>query len=160
MKFRLAAAVAGVAILGAAAIALAQTYPPAQVSVINPTDLIQVIPLGNPGVGNQYASPARLVSQRGYYKSTPLTAFNFTFGNAIEEAAFTPSGTLSTGFIYLSAAPSDGQKNCFFSTNAVTTLTVYANTGQTINNAVTTLGANGRNCYLYSASNLTWDRDQ
>jgi hypothetical protein len=60
--------------------------------------------------------------------------------------------------IVLAAAPSDGARECVFSADIVTTLVVSANTGQSINNAATSLAANASACYIYSLSNLTWDR--
>jgi hypothetical protein len=45
-----------------------------------------------------------------------------------------------------------------FSTQIVSTLTVGANTGQSINNNATAFTALGHLCYLYSLSNATWDR--
>jgi hypothetical protein len=62
--------------------------------------------------------------------------------------------------VVLAAAPSDGARECIFTSGAaITTLVVAANTGQTINNAVTSLSANTGACYLFSRSNLTWDRN-
>lgn len=144
--------------LGLSGAVLSQTVVP-KVSIINPTDLFQVIPLGNPSVGNQYATPSQITSQSGYYKSIPSSLFTFTFANNQTYAVFVPSGTLAYGYVKLAPAPSDGARECFYSQAAITTLYLTANTGQTINNAVTTLGAQAGNCYLYSASNATWDRN-
>jgi hypothetical protein len=73
--------------------------------------------------------------------------------------AFNLTTTLSAVTIVLAAAPSDGARECIFSGGyGVTTVVVAANTGQSINNAVTSFAANVGACYLYSASNLTWDR--
>lgn len=153
----------GSAITGAVALfalaAVAQTISIPQQSSVGSSDLIQVIPNGNPRVGNVYVKPAQLTSQSGYYKSAPATGFTFTFGNSQSFAAFAPSTTLSTGTVTLAPSPSDGARECIFTTNTITTLTVSANTGQSINNAVTTLSANTNACYLFSLSNLTWDRD-
>lgn len=146
-------------LIAGAATGIAQVITLPQVQVIHPTDLLQVIPYGQPSTGNVYATPAQITSQNGYYKSIPATNFTYTFSNSTSYAAFAPSGGLTTGTVTLAAAPSDGARECIFSTQTITSLTVNANTGQTINNAVTTLSANTSACYLYSASNLTWDRD-
>lgn len=151
---------AAVAFLALGSSVLSQTISVPQVSVINPTDLIQVLPFGRPVTGNVYATAAQITSQSGYYKSTPPNKFTFTFSNTQTFAAFTPSGTLDYGYVTLAPAPSDGAQECVFSTAAISTLYLSANTGQTIVNAVTTLAANARVCYLYSASNLTWNRSQ
>lgn len=161
MKFsKLGGAAAIVAMaLGLGVAAWAQSYPPPQVTNIGPTDLIQIIVGGRGSAQNVYATGALVTAQKGYYKSIPLTGFTYTFGNAATSlAVFNPAGTLSTGAITLAASPNDGEDACFFSTGAVSTLTLAANTGQSINNAVTAATANVRYCYLYSASNSTWDR--
>lgn len=126
-------------------------------STLISTDLIQVYRSGTAAI--TYASPAQITSQSGYYKSAPATGFTFTFGNSQTSAALRPSGTLSTGTVTLAPSPSDGARECIFSTQTITTLTVNASAGQTIDDAVTTLAANTEACYLYSLSNTTWDRD-
>jgi hypothetical protein len=93
-----------------------------------------------------------------YFKAVATTGFSYTFGNNQTIIALAPAGGLSTGTFVMPAAPTDGQTACFFSTQAITTLTVSANANQSINNAVTTLAANTRNCFLFSLSNSTWDR--
>lgn len=125
---------------------------------IGPTDLFQDIPGGQPGPGWVFVTGAQLTSQYGYVKRVPLTGFTLTFGNSQSYLALNPAGTLATGTVTLAPAPSDGAKECIFTTQTITSLTVSANTGQSINNAVTTLSANTGVCYLYSASNTTWDR--
>lgn len=153
--FILAAAV----VVALAGLAIAQTVP--QVQTLNPTaDRVQIIPRGAPSAGNVYASPAQITAAMGYYKSVPASLFTFTFGNAQRVAAFDPSGTLDYGYVTLAPAPSDGTEQCVFSTAAITTLYLSASAGQTLADAVTTLAANGRNCYLYGTSNATWNRSQ
>ena len=62
-KITAALAVAGFAVV-ASALAFAQSYPPPAVPQIGATDLIKVIPSGNPAVGDQYA-PAPLLGNYG-----------------------------------------------------------------------------------------------
>jgi hypothetical protein len=132
-----------------------------QVSTINPTaDLMQVIPSGQPGPQSVYATPAQITATRGYYRSAPASLFTYTFGNAVALAAFDPSGTLAYGYVTMAPTPSDGTEACVFSTAAITTLYLTANTGQTLSDAVTTLAANARNCYVYAKSAATWYRSQ
>lgn len=148
-------------VLGAAALAQIGVTPP-QVQTVSPTaDRIQVVPNGAPQAQSQYASPAQITAVHGYYKSVPLTGFTYTFSNAVGYAAFNPAGTLAALYIVLAPSPSDGTRACIFSSQTITALYVAANTGQSINNAIsgTSLSANTGACYLYSASNLTWDRD-
>lgn len=139
--------------------ALAQVIPIPGVSIINPTDLIQIVPKGVPQAQSQYANPAQITSQSGYAKFSPATGFTYTFGNSQSYIVLTNSTTLATGTIILAAAPSDGARECVFAQNAVSAFGITANTGQSINNALTALSAATNACYLYSASNSTWDRD-
>lgn len=150
-------AVGFLAISGIAVIA--QTVAVPQVQTISPTaDRIQIIPRGAPSAQSVYASPAQITATKGYYKSSPLTNFTFTFAANQAIAAFTPAGTLSTATVTLAAIPSDGTEECIFSTQTLTSLTINANAGQSIANAVTTLTANGKVCYLYGQSTATWNR--
>ncbi len=137
-----------------------QTISIPTVTNVGPTDIIAINPNGAPRSTNIYATPPQLAAQLGYYKSAPATGFTYTFGANVVEALFRPSTTLSTGSITMAANPNDGQPACFWSKNIVTTLTVAANTGQSINDAVTTVGAAGHACYVYSLSNATWDRSE
>lgn len=154
--------VAAAALLGTvslAAIAWAQATPPIAVN-INSDDLVKVIPHGAASARDLYAHPNQLTTQYGYYKSSPATGFTYTFGSNVSKASFTPSTTLSTGTITMPANPNDGAQVCFWSKQIVSTLTVNSNTGQSINDAVTTVAAAGHACYLYSLSNTTWDRSE
>jgi len=121
------------------------------------TDKIEVNRFGS-AIRN-YATPPMITSQSGYAKYTPITGFSYTFGNYQSWMALNPSGTVSAGTVVLGPSPSDGARECVFTTNTVTSLTLNANTNQSINNAVTTLLADTGACYLYSLSNKTWDRD-
>lgn len=157
--FKKIAVAAGLAFLLLSGAVLSQSISVPQVSVINPTDLFQIIPKGQPVAGNVYATPAQITAQSGYYKSIPGSLFTYTFANSTSYAAFAPAGTIAYGYVTLAPAPSDGARECVFTTNTITTLYLAASSGQTLNNAVTTLAANTGVCYLYSASNTTWDRD-
>lgn len=95
-----------------------------------------------------------------YTKVAPATGFQYTFGNFQQEMLFEPAGTLAAGYITMAPQPIDGGKACMFSTEIITSMNLSANTGQSINNAITTLGAAGRACYLYSKANATWDRSR
>jgi hypothetical protein len=139
--------------------ALAQVTPIPNVSIINPTDLIQVVPKGVPSAQSQYATPAQLSSQSGYVKVSPVTGFSYTFGNSQSYLVITSSTTLAQGTVTLASAPSDGARECIYTQNIVTAFAVVAPTGESINNAVTATTAAANFCYLYSLSNATWDRD-
>jgi len=141
-----------------------------QVSTLNQTDLFQVIPRGQPSAQGQFAVLPKITNVYGYYKastSVSTSGFTYSFGSNVTYAAFDASGTSTYGYFTLATAPSDGSLNCIFSTAAVTfTYVCSASTGKgnctttSVNDGITTLAANGRACYLYSASNTAWDRVQ
>ncbi len=157
-KYRIAAVVAA-ALFGFGAAALAQSPAIPKVSIINPSDLMAIVPNGSPSARTYFANPNQITSQSGYQKLSPVTGFTYTFNNTDSVIVLTNSGTVSAGTITFAAAPSDGSQECLFAQNTITTLHLTANTGQTGNNLVTTLGAASKVCYLYSLSNATWDRD-
>ncbi len=140
--------------------ALAQTISVPQVAIIGPNDLVAIVPGGVPSAQTKYAKPAQITSQSGYVKASPLTAFSYTFGNSQSDLVLTHSTTIAQGTVTFAPAPSDGARECVFAQNTVTTLNLAAGAStQTLNNAVTTIAAAARVCYLFSLSNLTWDRD-
>lgn len=139
-------------------------------SIIQGTDLIQIIPQGQPSAQNFYVSPNQLAGTFGYYKSAasaPAAGFAYTVGPNVIYSSFTPSGTLASGYVTLPAAPNDGQRACVFTTQTITAFYVAANTGQSITSAggfssgttSTALSANSGACWLYGSSNTTWDRN-
>lgn len=92
---------------------------------------------------------------QNYDYQTPTTGFSYTF-TAFNTLVMNPAGTLATGTITLPAAPVDGMVITFSSTQTITALTVSANTGKTINNAVTTLSAGQSASYVYRAASTAW----
>jgi len=154
-------AIVGAALLMGTA-AFAQTAT--QVPTLNPTsDLIPVIPLGQPSARTVYASPAEINATSYAVKRTPTTTsagdgYTSTFGNYQTKLILSPALTMSYAYVTFAPAPSDGATECVFSKSAITALWLTANTGQTVNDAATSLAANGSVCYTYSSSNLTWDR--
>ena len=159
MKISRLAMVIGAAFAAAfASVAIAQVP---QVSIINPNDLVQVIPNGQPSAQSRYALPKQITSQMGYQKQSPVTGFAYTFANSDSLIVLTHTTTLAAGTITFAAAPSDGAEECVYAQNIVTALALVGGTSaQTIQNAVTTIGAAARVCYLYSLSNQTWNRSQ
>lgn len=153
---------AAVGLMGFAAVAFAQNIPPAaQVQSIGQNDLIAIIPNGQPSAQTKYAKPAQINAQMGYQVASPATGFTYTFGNSDSLIVLTPSATLASGTVTLAAAPSDGDQNCLYSKSAVTTLVVAkGDSAQTLNDAVTTIAALAKVCYLYQLSTNTWNRSK
>lgn len=86
------------------------------------------------------------------------TGFTYTFAAGVTTLIANPAGTLATGTITMPAAPADGMVITFNSTQIITLLTVNANAGQSIVNAVTTLTAGSGAKYIYRLTNTTWYR--
>jgi hypothetical protein len=95
-----------------------------------------------------------LLQSYDYQAST--TGFSYTFAAGTTNLVMNPAGTLATGTITMPAAPSDGMTITFSSSQAITALTVNANTGQSIVGAPTALLAGGSAIIIYRLSNTTW----
>lgn len=96
----------------------------------------------------------------GYSKQSPSTGSTLTFAYGQSQMQIGGSSTIAALTVNLSASPADGQMNCLYTKPAITSLTLSVSAGQTINDAVTAGSATTKYCYLYSASNSTWDRVQ
>ena len=90
--------------------------------------------------------------------NTPVTGFSYTVPAKTVGTVFSPAATLLTGTITMPAAPVDGMTVSLSTTQAITTLTLNANVGQSISNAVATFAVGGTASYLYRASNTMWYR--
>lgn len=95
---------------------------------------------------------------RSYDYQAPATGFSYTFGSGTQVLLMNPAGTLLTGTITMPANPSDGMTITFSSSQAITTLTVSANTGQSILNPLTTLALGGSASYMYRLASTTWHK--
>jgi hypothetical protein len=93
-----------------------------------------------------------------YTKTVPVTGFSATIGNGINFLILTPAGTLATGTVIMPASPQDGQEVAISSSQAITTLTINGNTGQTVAGAPTTFAANGFCRFKYVLATTTWYR--
>lgn len=90
---------------------------------------------------------------------TPVTGFTHTVPPNNGLCLLTPAGALATGTVTLPAAITDGFEQTILSTFAVTTLTVAANTGQTVQGTVVfALAANVAVRFRYLAATTTWYR--
>jgi hypothetical protein len=93
---------------------------------------------------------------QSYDYQVSTTGFSYTFAAGTTNLVMNPAGTLATGTITMPAAPSDGMTITFSSSQAITALTVNANTGQSIVGAPTALLAGGSAIIIYRLSNTTW----
>ena len=143
-------------------VAIAQTYPVPIVGAHNAPDLVQVIPNGVPTAQSQFCQWNCITNVYGYYKNgTGTQNQTYSTGANLSYVTWANASAIAYLYLYLPTAPLDGAKNCYFSIGAVTAMTLYAGlTTQTLNNAITAMSANTQYCYLYSASNTSFDRVQ
>lgn len=88
----------------------------------------------------------------------PTTGFSQTVANNCTTLLLKPSGGLSTGTVTMPAAPVDGQIVRVLCSQTITTLTVSANSGQSISGAPTTMGATTPFSMIYDLASTTWYR--
>ena len=94
-----------------------------------------------------------------YSVQVPVTGFSITVAAAIYTQILNPAGTLATGSVKMPASPvPDGFELVLASTQTVTTLTMTANTSQTLKNGLTTIAAGGFAKWKFQLSSLTWFR--
>ena len=157
MKLRLLAGLAIAALLSIGAVQAQVTLP--QVTSVDPTDLIQVVPNGAPSAGNKYSTAAKINGVVGYANGgAATTGWTFTMANGQTNYFIQPAGTLATGVLTLPPNPGDGQRACFLSTQTQTAITWTANTGQSLSNAPTAGVAMVPQCMQFSATTATWYR--
>lgn len=89
---------------------------------------------------------------------TPLTGFTYTVPGNVTALILTPAGTIATGAITLPANPYDNYPFRCISSQTVTTLTVNANTAQSIVGAPTTVGAAAPFEVFYNLATASWYR--
>jgi hypothetical protein len=91
-----------------------------------------------------------------YDYQAPSTGFSYTFAAGVNVLVMNPAGTLATGTITMPASPADGMTITFSSTQAITALTVNANTSQSIVGKPTSFGVGSASTFVYRLSNTTW----
>lgn len=92
----------------------------------------------------------------GFNVQSPSTGFNITVGAGIGLQLLSPAGTLLAGTVKMPAAPVNGQVLRIKTTQAITTLTLSPNTGQSLLGAIPTLALGGGIECIYQTSNTTW----
>lgn len=101
---------------------------------------------------------AQLYNAHGYLFSVPTAGQTVTIPNDVSMVNLRPAGTLATLTVAMPVAPVDGQAVRIFSTQVITALTLTVSTGQTMNDAVTTIGAMSGAAYLFSGISNLWNR--
>lgn len=151
-------------LLGAAALigagyAVAQTYAPSSVATVGTADLIPIIPGGGNGsVPSQFVKPSQIAGVPAYVNGgTIVTSATIQFANGQTNWFGHAAGTLALVTPTTAANPSDGQRECVWLDQTITSLAWTANTGQTIGANVVSAGtAKVPNCITYSAATTTW----
>lgn len=95
---------------------------------------------------------------RNFDFNTPVTGFSYIVPSGVVGTIFTPAGTLLTGTITMPASPVDGMTITLSSMQAITTITLSPNTGQSILSAITTFALGASASYIFRSSNTTWHR--
>lgn len=88
----------------------------------------------------------------------PVTTNSITPGDQTRVSVIAPAGTIAALTYTMPANPWDGMMHTITATATVTTLTQQANTNQTLNGALTTIGAavSTHGTWIYIASTATW----
>ncbi len=129
------------------------------VSTVGTADLVQIIPGGIATAQRYFAYPQQIAGAPAYQNLGAATTGNtYVFGNYTTNMIAQPAGTLAAVTLTAAANPSDGQVQCFTSTQTTTSLTWNANTGQSISGAPTAGVANTQACMIYVKSAATWYR--
>ncbi len=150
--------VASLAIAAIAGFAVAQVVVP-KLPTFGPTDLVQIIPGGVPTTSNQYIVAGKIAGAPLYVDLGVATTGNtFTFAQGQTNMIMRPAGTLAAVTLVTELTPSDGQMECFLSTQTTTALTWNAAAGLSISGAPTAGVANVRACMLFNKAALTWYR--
>ena len=98
-----------------------------------------------------------LGAQRATVQLVPATGFSTTIPNGNGCLMLQPTGALATGTVTLPAQAAEGFEQQIVSTQTVTTLTVVANTGQTLlGSAPAALTAYRAIAFRYVAATMTW----
>jgi hypothetical protein len=93
-----------------------------------------------------------------YSLQVPISGFSITIGNGVNQLILNPAGTLATGTVTMPLVALDGQTVRISSEQTITSLTVSANTNQTVVGAPTTLAQYASALFMYKLSTLTWYR--
>lgn len=94
----------------------------------------------------------------GYQRVIGTTGGSSTINDHVSSFILDPSGTIATYSITMPASPADGMELSVSSSQIVTALTMSANTGQTLDGALSTFAANGFSRFIYIQATTTWYR--
>ena len=114
-----------------------------------------------PGPGGQYFDVGLVQlfqAANGHEVIAPLTGASVTILDQTTNYVINPAGIIAALTVTMPANPYDGQIINISATQTVTTLTHNANTGQTLNGALTTIGAavTTFRAYVYDLASKTW----
>lgn len=143
-------------------IASAQSIYVPQAQTVGTSDLFQDVVNGSPQAPEYYVTAAQIAGVPGYVNLGVITTGNtYTFGNSQTNFFAQPAATLAAVTLTAASNPSDGQRECFLSTQTTTSLTWNANSTlftQSISGAPTAGVANTPVCMTFVKSLSTWYR--
>ena len=85
------------------------------------------------------------------------TGFSYTFASGIQVLIINPADALGSGTVTMPASPVDGMTITVSTAKTINTLTINANTGQSIvGGGAQSLGNNQAIAYIYRLANTTW----
>ncbi len=121
-------------------------------------DYMAVIHNGQISAQTTYATAGKVTHQQSYVNGGTITGDPaYTFANGVTNWFGHKASTLSTGTFTTEPNPQDGDRECVWLDQTITTLTWTANTGQTIDSNVPAAGtAKIPSCITYSAATATW----
>lgn len=159
VRSRLILAAIAVLSLGVGAALAQQNLIVPVVPTVGTTDLFADVVNGYPTAQTSFATAAQIAGVPGYQNLGVATTGNtYAYNKAQVFMFMQPAGTLAAVTLTTEANPSDGQRECFLSTQTTTALTWNANTGQTISGAPTAGVANTGACMTFVKSLSTWLR--
>lgn len=93
-----------------------------------------------------------------YDRTVQVTGFSYTIPDNTGQAIIEPAAGLATGTVTMPATPQDGDRVGLACTQAIVTLTMNPNSGQTLKGGLAAITANGFGTWQYRATNTTWYR--
>ena len=163
--------IAAALLAGSIGYAWAQGY--VRIPTLSGSEVVSVTaltPSGQPAGGNQVVYLTQIRDAQGYSKQVATSSSTVTVPANVSRLILNPAGSISTVAIVMppgpaanSNVPVDGAEFCLNSTQNISSgLSFTVPAGHTINGTITsfTAGTTVVPCWVFSASNLTWDRSQ
>lgn len=127
--------------------------------------LLQTSTAGTASTKVKIDQTGNLITNFGYADNSvnrqiPATGFTFTVPNGTQTVILDPTVTIATGTVTMPSAPTNGQIAALCVSKTISTLTVLANTGQTMSTAFSSgvVGGSAALRWIYVTADTTWYR--